>query len=1604
MISTAMHAQPVISYILPDIGAPGMAVYMELMGPNSGDQNGNVFSVNVDSIFSNNATDPLRLECVRPSDRWKITFSPVVISWAGRLLSTVAFVSPACSPNSSDWRQLSAEWRIPVQVVTTNGTSNIDTVYIVQPTRVGSLIGVTQTVLGAGSLGVRSRRGAMIVDSIIFRDITYTVSTNDPDGIAANGNQGYLPFTLMSIGPVRGAGSNTKLSVDAIAQDAGPGGGGGAGRFCDLAAGTGTRGGNGFSGGGRGGNSLTRLYQSYGTGTGTPLSDGTSNSLNDTRGSSVPAAFEAAGGGTGHPFGVSGSSCSDGNGCIPEGGVGGGSGAQNNIAGAGGGNESAGQKSATNIDNGGKVHGNTMIIPIAGGSGGSSGNPRSAFGSCGGVGGGGGGALRLVAPTVSSLLLSATGADGGATVGSGATEIGGSGAGGSVSLHTQYGLSDVNYNLRPGGLSSGTGRGGNGRGRCDGPQARWAGLSIFRGPSIDTIQNVSLPFLLTGTGEPNSRIELYVYTETEKWRRFAEGGVDAAGNWAGLISYSGSDSYINIVAVQKASIANPKGYAFVPSHILSPSAAVVVKIQKVAQIVCDANRDMGRSTCSNSGSVADTMYIRNKGAGVATIDSARFSDGNRGFSLLSPLPFRGVNIQPGDSLRVVVRFQRNSGSTGIVSDRLLVFLKSGTVPPICTTDYKISVDAVGLVKANTSTGEIDPGEFAFDLGEVCNKTGGIKTFAVKNVSSFTVGVVKYAMVSGPTSMFQVGSIQPAIGAGSNASIVITVAPGSKGVYTDTLRITIDSCNLTYDIPVRVRIVETVVIGYSAALEKFGFVQIGQSVTRTLVIRNEGRGTDSAYFETVPSVTAPWSLVLRRPASLPTMLAPGDSILFDITFKPDTAGYYEQSITWETLQRAPSCATTVIFKPNGFGSNSSVAPNKTDINFGTVYHCQRRRDTVWVRNLGSTEATISGLATLGGTDPQWFIILSQPSVSSVIKSGDSVAYVVEFSPDPNSTLTTLRTATLTLTFNDGSTRTINITLSGTQKRASLQILDALPIVVNSVPVNSSVSVQLGVQNLLDTVICITDVRAQNEADVRPDIRTFDIPKGQQRAFQFTITPKSLADLIDTATIYIGCPCVDSIKVPIIAYPTNTALLFTPRPVSFDTVDVCERPQPIRLSVKNLDVSSTALIDTVFIEGKDVDVFQMRLPVWTSYPVPVGSNNTLSSAIVVYYDGSGRPGGLKTARIIVNYRLNSIYVRDTIQVSAYRAVPVIASKDSIQFGTIKQGEVTSASMDIKNILSQQIEVSFGFVGNTAQAFSAQPALIPLAGGQSSNVTVNFSGIATGLYADSMYIRYYSSSLGCTDSVPIHLFGEVLPGLNYKVWLKSNVRSLATDKAVEFHVMGTTDSVARPLRGVRMRTVVSVPGDMYFPRSARVPGGTASIASISQGLPGTLDVEITADSLPNGISQDTTLLAILSGDALLGARECDSLRIVDFSWTNAGPRPTTWLNKDQGSVQYCTEICKQGGDRLVGGAVRALTLSIRPNPADDHADISVDCVESGLHTVKIYNDMGREVQSASVKGYAAQRFQLQPELSELHSGTYTVVVVSPTQCISAPLIVVK
>ena len=62
--------------------------------------------------------------------------------------------------------------------------------------------------------GVRSRRGAMIVDSLILANDVYTVSTLDCDP-GTEGNQGYLPFILLAKGKIQGDGIQTEISVSA---------------------------------------------------------------------------------------------------------------------------------------------------------------------------------------------------------------------------------------------------------------------------------------------------------------------------------------------------------------------------------------------------------------------------------------------------------------------------------------------------------------------------------------------------------------------------------------------------------------------------------------------------------------------------------------------------------------------------------------------------------------------------------------------------------------------------------------------------------------------------------------------------------------------------------------------------------------------------------------------------------------------------------------------------------------------------------------------------------------------------------------------------------------------------------------------------------------------------------------------------------------------------------------------------------------------------------------------------------------------------------------------------------------------------------------------
>ena len=190
--SHIIQAQPKIATIIPDICSPGMNIYLEIMAPSD-----SIGAFGTSGFSLNNPNSSVIVRALRDTDTSKVIFSPCIISWDGRLISTHVFVPPVelggPNPPTDLWDQNPDEFHIPIQVIVNGVSSSIDTLYIVQPfgfnDRGGDNI---NRVLGAGGWGRRSRKGAMIVTNMALpANSIITVDTSDCDPYL-QGNQGYL--------------------------------------------------------------------------------------------------------------------------------------------------------------------------------------------------------------------------------------------------------------------------------------------------------------------------------------------------------------------------------------------------------------------------------------------------------------------------------------------------------------------------------------------------------------------------------------------------------------------------------------------------------------------------------------------------------------------------------------------------------------------------------------------------------------------------------------------------------------------------------------------------------------------------------------------------------------------------------------------------------------------------------------------------------------------------------------------------------------------------------------------------------------------------------------------------------------------------------------------------------------------------------------------------------------------------------------------------------------------------------------------------------------------------------------------------------------------
>jgi hypothetical protein len=632
-MTSSVLAQQRIAHVQPDALGPGMTIAMEVLAPAK-----DTGAFGIDGIYLPSSKILLQ----NPSDTNKIVLGPIVVSWNGRVLQVPILAK-------SDAKQ----GKIFFQILTGNKRSEVGAFEILRPQPKLSIYG--GAILGTGNFGAFSFSGngnTIVTDGVDFSGSgdfdrgVFIFSKINKDSLSS-GNPHYHPVTLLSRGPIRL--QYSEISVSAVSLNGGPGGGGGGHGWSGT-------GGEGYTGGGSDSNYSPN---NIGSGLRSTIFAGGASSTGVAGGESADSLTDqGGGGGTGCPYGSSGS-ISESNDSSHVGGFGGGSAGGETtglpFGGGGGGFATAGSSGSGNGDNGGKPNGGRFLLPMQGGSGGGAGNHVSEIDSTAGSGGGGGGAITLISYdslSFSGSIINAKGSGG--TSGLSSEDAGGGGgSGGGILISARNGiafdstvLTTLGGNGGEGGVGieqiSKGGDGGLGRIRIDGnihpptsASNSISGVSIS-GPTLD-IPSAQLkgPFTFISGMAGDAKnltdtIRIYYRNQHSGWNifdtlRFKDN--DGNYRWRVLLP-TGHDStlFISSVAQVKkpsAAIANSE-----PERLLSHLSSGIIRVKATPHLVLNQDTLIFGCYKINDTCVRANLFFSNLGEDSLHIISVQSTKNN----------------------------------------------------------------------------------------------------------------------------------------------------------------------------------------------------------------------------------------------------------------------------------------------------------------------------------------------------------------------------------------------------------------------------------------------------------------------------------------------------------------------------------------------------------------------------------------------------------------------------------------------------------------------------------------------------------------------------------------------------------------------------------------------------------------------------------------------------------------------------------------------------------------------------------------------------------------------------------------------------------------
>lgn len=1606
-------AQSQNHYIIPDIGAPDMAVYVEMIAPH--DQKG---YFGTDGLYLPGVDDEVTVNVTKNAQF--VTFGPMVVSWEGRMISTHIFVDKLANPTlvTPD-----PAFQVEFNIAGTTVPASRSFIYnIVKPQSLGvngDLSGINEKLLGAGSLGIRSERGAMILDSIKLKaNTSYSVSKNDPDGDLSNGNQGYLPITILCKGPA--VGNNSSINVDATTIHGAAGGGGGGGIFQDhpANANTGNFGGDGFTGGGAGGANW------YVTGGGSykPLgmgSGGLGNSLSGIQGKVPSSGWEASYGGTGHPFGTNGVQSTSGTSADARGGFGGGSGYRNQKPGGCGGNATEGDgDNVTSGTTGGQVVGNSMIVPLFGGSGGAGGNPEAGFFNPfarSGNGGGGGGGISLFAPVIDNISLTANGQFGSDNFNSASDDDshGGSGSGGSAAIMSKLGI--TNFSLSAEGGTRDGRSGGAGRVRFDGmrtssdPTITPNDASKYRGLSTDTSNYIKPRHVLFGTKDPTKDLDIYIKPENDVWILDRSITV-SSNNWLATANFPvGHDDKYYVVVVQKET-KQVTDYTYVPEYVLS-QAATNVFIFDSPKIYCPEDTTFEVVNCKDI-QYFDSIPIQSIGGDYLPLNiKNNWVFGDRGITVTNGI-FLNVSPQDPDSIHYVkLVYNKIPGQTGTITDTLLVAYNEGYTDTCrIAVNIQLNDPKVAFLDENEIS-EID----TLYLGEICVGELGTGTFNIRNDSEFDLSDLDLRIRANgnnqETDFMASPTTFTSLPKSNSIKVDINFNDLDNNTFKDGVSVTLLVFSQECADPIDSLVLSIKVFTSELALSvanktlDFGNVQVGGTKDLTVSLTNVG--DKPARVVTPPAVNAPFTLVSSSEA-LPFTLAPTNldasaKIDFTYRFTPIAEGNFLDSTLYSSEENISenSCEAEIKLYLKATAQAGEVSYKDT-LDFGLLYECVTDSTDIFIKNESSSLITIdTANAIIIGNNANYFRFAAKPSTISV---GGQNNFLIGFIPPTIPTTAGVKVARLEFDLDPAGAEKEVVYIKAEVDTFLVDYSPGKPFDMGQIPVgfNSAPQVMTITNNgKLPRIVTGFAQSANSKVIITHNLGfPVTIPAGGSEDFDVDIsllaTDTGPYSETDTAIFEM---CDNKLPIEIIAEGVEgeleivTDLNLGAYPPCFDITQL--------VTFRNAG-NADIVLDSVFVEENGVIIDTItNLP--QTLTVAAGAN---IYANVIEISKTNLQIGTTYKAVLVAYvsenGATQVYTKEiTIDIKS----GLIINPNPVDFGSVNLNSNVTRSVEIKTDPTVSILDTTSLMVNVNRGnltIDYQEYTIPLnnfifnKGDKTSRTfNIDFTPLVSQNYDDTLNIVV--NFTGCTYTVPLILKGSGLAGDTLLVYVKDTleVEPNINDFRIPIYGKLMSNSGSQKTVDVELSNL-----DINFNKTIFFPMSLTNGEYLSRTTDAALSrISIKMDSPVQVTSGEEVILTEMIGTTMLGNQKDNLIQISSFDLLD-----DTGISEKQfhGGLFNLT-ICQQGGDRLLE-YTNGFNYSLLKST--NNLEIQANLIEAGYHKVSIITTTGQTeiISELTRQKNDRSNYTINFDTSHLSSGVYYIVFETPDRFKTEKLIIIR